>query len=216
MVDDHLVPREIHTVGHPDHNLKWLHSIQKTSCDHLVAHEYVPLDIMKEIVEMWYELSTFIVLGFLLGRGSNPKCALVACYFLLQDRWGLNIDVRQHVKHIYIRLEYIEGVDDNVTQLDANLRRRSSLGANARVVLQLQCTYVPSSTLTELQVSILVGKFHMVFSVLKKLVKEGKRVMVNVKGYHVFEVKVERLNAPSSISKLTKVLSDKDLLVLQP
>jgi len=71
-------------------------------------------------------------------------------------------------------------------------------------------------TLTAQQVKELVMKLQAVFPVLEELVKGGKRVMVNVKDYNVFGVKVEKLNAPSWIGQLTKVLSDKDLLVLEP
>ena len=215
MVYAHLLPRETYIVGRRDRNVQWLHSLRQNGCDHLFVHGYIPLDTMKEVSEMWYEVSTFIVLGFPFGRGSNPKRASAALDFLLHDRWGLDIDVCQHIKHIYIRLEYTGDVDDNVTQLAANLRRLVSLRADVRVVVQFQCTQKFSGTLTGQQVKELVMKLQMIFPVLEQLVNGGKRVMVNVKGYHVFDVKVEKLKGQSWISQLTEVLSDKDLLDLQ-
>jgi len=143
MVYAHLLSRETYIVRQPNHNLKWLQSLRKTSCDHLLMGGYLLFDTMKEIGETWYELSTFVVMGFPYGRGSDPKRASGALDFLHDDSWGLGIDVCQHVKHIYIRLEYVKDVHDNIIQLAANLRRLLSLGAKVRVVLQLQCTYVP-------------------------------------------------------------------------
>ena len=223
MVYAHLLPRKTYTTWGHLGNLWWLNSLQTTSYDHLFTHGYVPLDTMKEIGEMWYEVSTFMVPGFPSGRGSNPsgrgsnpEVASLGLDFLLQDTLGLDIDVHQHVKHIYIRFDYVEGVDENVTQLDANLRRLLPLGVNARVVVYLQCLHRPSSTLRRQQVVALVSKLQSIFPVLEELVEGGKRVMVNVKGYNVFDVKVERLNAPTWISQFTKVLSDEDLRVLWP
>ncbi|KAI4702665.1 hypothetical protein J4E89_010387 [Alternaria sp. Ai002NY15] len=215
MVYAHLLPRETYSLWHFAHDRQWLQFLRKSSCDHVFMGGYLLSDTMKEIGELWYERSTFVVLGFLLGRGSDPKLASEALDFLEDDGWGLDINVYQHVKHIYIRLDYTGNVHDKVDQLKANLRKLTSLGANARVVLQLQCTYSPTKTLGRQQVVELVKKLRIVFPVLEELVKGGKRVMVNVKGYNVFDVKVEKLNAQSWISQLTKVLSDKDLPVLQ-
>ena len=212
MVYAHLLPRETYIVGRRDRNVQWLHSLRQNGCDHLFVHGYIPLDTMKEVSEMWYEVSTFIVLGFPLGRGSNSKRASAALDYLLHDRWSLDIDVRQHVKHIYIRLEYTGDVYDNVTQLAANLRRLLSLRADLRVVVQFQCTQKFSPTLRRQQVIGLVTMLEMVFPVLEELLNGGKRVMVNVKGYHVFEVTVEKLNAPSWIGQLTKMLTDRNLV----
>ena len=216
MVYAHLLPRETYSLWHFAHDRQWLKSLQKTSRDHVFMGGYLLFDTMKEIGELWYERSTFVVLGFPLGRGSDPKPASEALDFLEDDGWGLDINVHQHVKHIYIRLDYMGNVHDNVDQLKANLRKLTSLGANVRVVLQLQCTYSPTKTLTGQQVVELVKKLRIVFPVLEELVKGGKRVMVNVKGYNLFDVKVEKLNAQSWISRLTKVLSDKGLIVQQP
>jgi len=216
MVYAHLLPRETYILWNPAHNREWLQSLRTTSCDHLFTRGYVTLDTMKEIGEMWYEVSTFIVLGFRSGDGRNPELASHGLDFLLLDSWGLDIDVRQHVKHIYIRLDYMQGLDNKITQLKSDLRALTSLVANARVILQLQCKHFPCATLAGQQLIGLVTQLQMVFPVLEELVNGGKRVMVNVKGYNVFDVKIEKLNAQSWISQLTKIFSDRGLVVLQP
>ncbi|KAI4605115.1 hypothetical protein J4E83_010851 [Alternaria metachromatica] len=206
MVYAHLLSRETYTVERKKNELYWLCPLRQISCDHLFTRGYVPLDTMKEIGEMWYKVSTFIVCA-----SDIPERASEALNFLHDDTWGLDIDVYQHVKHIYVGFDYIHGVDEILGHLNANLRKLLSLGANARVVLYLQCEHKPWSTLREQQIIAFVRKLRPIFPVLEELVKEGKRIMVNVKGHDVFEVKVETLNAPSWISQLSQMLSDKDL-----
>ncbi|KAI4614263.1 uncharacterized protein J4E87_009661 [Alternaria ethzedia] len=215
IVYTHLVPRGTYIVWHPAHKREWIRFLRKSSCDHLFMEGYLSFDIMKEIVELWYERSNFVVLGYSYGSGNDPKRASRALDFFDDDSWSLDIDVRQHVRHIYIRLEYDGDVHVNVTQLAANLRRLTSLGENARVILQLQCMHFFYATLAGQQLIELVTELQVVFPVLEELVKGGKKVMVNVKGHDLFEVKVEKLNASDWISQLSEVLSDKDLLDIQ-
>ena len=210
MVHAHLLPRETYTVWDHHRNLRWLHPLRSISCDHLFTHGYVPLATMREIGDMWYKVSTFIVCA-----SDEPERASEALNFLRDDSWGLDIDVYQHVKHIYVGLDFAHGIDEIIGQLNADLRKLLSLGANARVVLYLHCPHKPWLTLREQQIIANVRKLRPIFPVLEELVKEGKRIMVNVKGHDVFEVKVETLNAPSWISQLNQMLSDKDLPELQ-
>ncbi|KAI4620390.1 hypothetical protein J4E80_004916 [Alternaria sp. BMP 0032] len=216
MVYAHLLPRETYIVWYPAHKREWIRFLRKSSCDHLFMEGYLSFDIMKEIVELWYERSTFVVLGYSYGSGSDPKRASRALDFLDDDSWSLDIDVRQHIRHIYIRLEYTGDVHVNVIQLAADLRRLTSLGASARVILQLRCMDFPYATLAGQQLIKLVTELQVVFPVLEELVKRGKKVIVNVKGHDVFEVKLEKLNAQSWVSQLSKVLSDKGLPILNP
>ena len=211
MVYAHLLSRETYTVERQNvYELYWLSDLRQISCNHLFTRGYVPLDTIKEIGEMWYKVSTFIVCA-----SDEPERASEALNFLHDDNWGLDIDVYQHVKHIYVGLDYIHGVDEIIGHLNANLRKLLSLGANARVVLYLQCPHKHYVTMREQPIIAFVRKLRPIFPVLEELVKEGTRVVVNVKGYDVFEVKVETLNAPSWISQLTQILSDRDLNDLQ-
>jgi hypothetical protein len=194
MVYDLLLPHETYTIERPDLNVGWLRSLRRASCDHLLRQGFAPPDIRKEIGEMFYELSTFIVLGFPLGRGRNPKRPSVTLDFVRDDRWGLDIDVCQHIRHIHVRLDYPDHVDENVIQLRANLRRLLPLKPTAHIILELKSRGFPRGWLNKCNVDGFVETFSMVFLVLEELVRGGKRVTVKVEDIREFEVEVEELD----------------------
>jgi hypothetical protein len=194
MVYDLLLPHETYIIERPDLNVRWLRSLRRASCDHLLRQGFAPPDTRKEIGEMFYELSTFIVIGFPLGRGRNPKRPLVTLDFVRNDRWGLDIDVCQHIRHIHVRLDYPDHVDDNVIQLRANLRRLLPLRPNAQIILELQSIQFAEGWLKKRNVDGFLETFSMVFPVLEELVRGGKRVTVKVEDINGFDVKVEELD----------------------
>jgi hypothetical protein len=209
MVYDLLLPHETYIIERPDLNVGWLRSLRRASCDHLFRQGFAPPDTGKEIGEMFYELSTFIVIGFPLGRGRNPKHPSVTLYFVRNDRWGLDIDVCQHIRHIHVRLDYPDHIDDNVIQLRANLRRLLPLRPTAHIILELQSIHFTGCWLDKCNMDEFLETFSMVFPVLEELVRGEKRVTVNFEDIHEFDVEVEELDVECWAKNLENAFLEK-------